>query len=43
MALPFVTDRLSYTTDTALLHIESLKIVLQDAASEYPVEITSLN
>ena len=43
MALPVVATSLSYAPEAALLQMESLKMIIQDAASSYPKYIPNQN
>ena len=43
MDFPVVTDSLSYAPKYALLQMDPLKILLQDAASAYPPDIPASN
>ena len=38
MDLPIVTDIFYYATEAALIQLESLKVIIQVAASDYSVE-----
>ena len=38
MAFPVVSTRLTYAPAAALIHLESLKMLLQDDASAYPAD-----
>ena len=43
MALHVVATSLSYAPEAALLQLESLKMILQYAASDYPTDIPDSN